>query len=79
MTKCVILSSGFGLNMVLGFTFIDKFIYEHKFINKFYVVIDRKRLLEYKDKIVNEVCYVYDDEIDELNKYIDQNDTLIVI
>ena len=79
MTKCIILSSGFGLNKVLGVTFIDKFINEHKFIDKVYVVIDRKRLVEYKEKVANNVDYIYDDEIDDFGKYISYKDDLIVM
>ena len=79
MVKCVILSDGFGLNKVLGYTFIDKFINDHGFIDKFYVVIDKKRLMEYKEKIDSKVDYIYRKDIKDIHKYLSSDDIVIVI
>ncbi len=79
MIKCVILASDFGIKKVLGITLIDKFILDHSFIDKFYVLIDKNKLIEYKENIVSDVCYVYYDEVEDLHKYIGVNDTIVVV
>ena len=79
MIKCVILASDFGVKKVLGSTLIDKFILDHSFIDKFYVLIDKNKLIEYKENIVSDVCFVYYDEVEDLHKYIGVNDTIIVV
>ena len=78
MIKCLIISSGFGLNKVLNKTLIER-IKETLKINDIYILIDKCKVIEYKEILGNDFKYIFKEDKGNIMKYLSLNDRLIVI
>ena len=79
MINCLIIAKNYGKEKILNKSLIDRFIDKNKNIDNFYVMIDKTVLINYKENIVYNVNYIYENEIEDLHKYIGINDRLVVI
>lgn len=79
MVKCLIVSSDFGYREILGKSLIDIVIEKNKEISDFFVLVNKSLFPKYKEKIISKVVYVFDDDKDDLARYLNNDDTLIVL
>jgi len=79
MVKCLIIASKIGKEKILNKSLIDRFIFLNEDIEEYFILIDKYELDEFKENIISKVTYIYNDEIDDIYRYINNDDRLIVV
>lgn len=79
MIKGLIVSENFGYKEVLGKSLIDIIVERNKNISQFFVLIKKSLLPKYKEHISSNVIYIFDDEKEEISRYLNIDDKIVVL